>query len=160
MRNFSFDTVICMIAAMAISAIISAALCMTISQNENTSSGSTKTTASAYEQVYVESNGGEDVGDAEETDQSYNTDDGEYVADEGDSEVQENESDQTIGTISTKSVFIREECTSKSQAVDVAFRNESVVVLDSSGRWFHVEHNGKYGYIYGAFISLDNQVSD
>lgn len=160
MKRFSFDNVICMVAAMAISAIISVALCLTISQNEKTSSGVSKTTAGTYQQVHVESNSGETAEIAEETDQSDYSDDIGYVNDEGYSESEGNETDNTIGTISTKSVFIREDSTSKSQAVDVAYRDESVVILDTAGKWFHVEHNGKYGYVYGEFISVGEQVSE
>ena len=63
--------------------------------------------------------------------------------------------DQVIGTINTKSAFVRSAATAKSEAIAVAYRGENVIILDTNGNWYYVEHYGQYGYIYAPYVSIE-----
>lgn len=93
----------------------------------------------------------ETVYEADETTYDYTED---YVTDAEETD-EAPADDQVIGTVNTKSAFVRSAATTKSEAIAVAYRGENVIILDTKGNWYYVEHYGQYGYIYAPYVSIE-----
>lgn len=60
----------------------------------------------------------------------------------------------TNGTVTGKTVRIRENADASSKIVTNAYRNDIVDVIETSGDWYKVKYEGKTGYISKEFVNV------
>lgn len=66
----------------------------------------------------------------------------------------------TTGTVTGKTVRIRESADSSSKIVTNAYRNDNVNVVEEQGDWYKVEYDGKSGYISKEYVDIKLENSD
>ena len=64
----------------------------------------------------------------------------------------------TTGTITGKTVRIRENADSSSKIVDNVYRNDEVNVVGEEGDWYKVQYSGQSGYISKEFVNVNGEV--
>ena len=60
----------------------------------------------------------------------------------------------TTGTVTGKTVRIREKAESSSEIITNAYRDDIVNVIDEEGDWYKVEYEGNTGYISKEFVNV------
>ena len=62
-----------------------------------------------------------------------------------------------IGFVTASSLRLRAEANSSSSTLDVAPRNECVVVISKSGEWYKVSYNLQEGYMHEDYLSVSTR---
>lgn len=63
----------------------------------------------------------------------------------------------TTGTVTGKTVRIRESADSSSKIVTNAYRNDTVKILETQGDWYKVEYSGETGYMSKEFVEVKEE---
>ena len=59
-----------------------------------------------------------------------------------------------IGFVNTNALYLRSQPTTASTVLDVAPRNECVVIISKSGDWYHVNYDLQEGYMHSAYLDV------
>lgn len=61
---------------------------------------------------------------------------------------------QGVGFVTASSLRLRSQADSDSDTLDLAPRNDCVVILGESGDWYHVSHNLQEGYMHKSYLTF------
>ncbi len=64
------------------------------------------------------------------------------------------------GTINTAAVMVRKSYSKDSQALDTAYKGETVTVLGETNKWYKVIYKDKEGYIYGKYVDVSGNIEE
>ncbi len=105
---------------------------------------------------------GEPISDAQEPEENEKAEEAPDAGETQPAEPQPEEPKPTLSgtaTVDASALYLREQPTTSSRALGMAYRDETVALLDQTGEWYHVSYDGTKGYMFGEYLIINGPSS-